>query len=287
MKNYLKLIRVNQWVKNLFVLAPLFFAGKFSQPDFVITALIGFFCFCLFSSAVYIINDIKDINLDRNHFKKKNRPLASGKIKMLTAIIIMQIFLILGVFIQINYLPKNSLIVILIYFIINIFYSLILKNIAILDVLIIASGFVLRVIYGAYILNVHASSWIISTTFCLAMFLGFAKRFHEFNLENPSQIRVSLNYYSSGLLDRLISISCGATIISYLLYTVEVSNNLNKPEFIFTTFFVIYGLLKFLQNIYVNKMGDDPIQVLIKDKIFTINIFFWLFSSIYILFLAN
>lgn len=283
---FLKLIRIRQWVKNFFVFTPLFFAGVFTDEAAIINSIIGFLCFSLTASAVYIMNDIKDVEFDRLHYKKKNRPIASGKITVIYAIIISFIFIFAAFFLQNYFLPINSVYPLITYLIINLFYIFFLKNISILDILLISSGFVLRVIYGAMIISVGASSWIIFTTFCLAMFLGFAKRFKEFSEENPEKTRVSLKYYSRDLLDRLLSISCGATIISYALYTVDVSKFLEKPEFIFTNFFVIFGVFRFLQIIYIENKGDDPTEILIKDKLFTLNIFLWLFSSIYILFLS-
>lgn len=283
---FLKLIRIRQWVKNFFVFTPLFFAGVFTNEAAILNSIIGFFCFSFTASAIYIMNDIKDVEFDKKHYKKKHRPIASGKIAVPAAIVISFILIFSAAIMQERFLPVNSFNPLIIYLIINLFYTIFLKNISILDVLLISSGFVLRVIYGAMIISVGASSWIIFTTFCLAMFLGFAKRFKEFSEENPENTRVSLQYYSRSLLDRLLSISCGATIVSYALYTVDVSKFLSKPEFIFTNFFVIFGIFKFLQIIYVEKKGDDPTEILIKDKLFTLNIFLWLFTSIYILFLS-
>ena len=195
MINYLKLIRVKQWIKNLLIFIPLISSGLINNSN-VLTCIIGFFSFCFASSFIYIINDIKDIEKDRLHPTKKNRPLASGKIKKYQAEIIAIIMLIATFIITLiihNNILNLSTYLLLAYIVINVFYSFGLKNIAILDIALLASGFVIRVYYGASLINVEVSNWLFLTILSASLFLGLGKRKKEL-MQNRNSRKVLKEY---------------------------------------------------------------------------------------------
>jgi len=173
--NYIHLLRPKHWIKNIFIFAALIFSLNLFNIVKLIASLQSFFAFCLASSFVYIINDIIDIEQDRKHPKKRNRPIASGKISIKNAIIISIVCLIISMAFA-YFVNLNTLIIILVYIFVNIFYSIKIKNVVILDVMFIALGFILRMIAGSTAIEVSFSNWILLTTFCISLFLGFGKR---------------------------------------------------------------------------------------------------------------
>jgi len=222
--NYIHLLRPKHWIKNLFVFAALIFSLNLFNIVKLIASLQAFFAFCLASSFVYIINDIIDIEQDRKHPKKRNRPIASGKISVKNAIIISIICLIASIILAF-FVNLNTLIIISVYIFINIFYSIKIKNVVILDVMFIALGFILRMIAGATAIEVSFSNWILLTTFCISLFLGFGKRRGEILLVNnntQNNTRFVLKLYSAQFLDYMIMSSVTLTIISYALYTIDL-----------------------------------------------------------------
>lgn len=279
---YIQLMRPLQWVKNVFVLAPLFFSYQFKTFESWIPSLTAVWCFILISSAVYIVNDINDVKEDRSHPRKRKRPIASGKISTLNAAFLAA-FLFLVAIISLLTLPLACSITAAIYIILQVAYTYKLKNHAIFDVLIIASGFVLRVLVGSYAINTPVSPWIILTTYLLALFLGFGKRYHELSLDGYGRKRQSLQRYSKPLLDRLIGISCVSALLSYALYAVETARLLEKTELVYTVIFVIFGLFRYLQVLYLDDKGGEPEKILLKDKIFFLNGIIWFISVMLIL----
>ena len=218
----LKLIRPKQWIKNVFVLAPLVFAKELFFLDPLLLTLKAFGGFCLTASAIYIINDMMDVEADRAHPQKRNRPLAAGTISIATAFVILAILLALDLFLLWG-MPTKFLVIVSVYFILNLAYSFKLKEIFLLDVFIIAAGFMLRVLGGAYAIGVIVSSWIVLCTLFISLFLGFAKRRGELvaaKSAGTSSERKVLQHYRVELLDQMLTITAAGTVISYALYTV-------------------------------------------------------------------
>ncbi|TVY09778.1 decaprenyl-phosphate phosphoribosyltransferase [Paenibacillus cremeus] len=278
----LKLFRVNQWTKNALVFAALIFSGELFIFESILKSIIGAVLFCLISSSIYILNDTLDAEKDLLHPTKKYRPIASGLISKRNAIIIMNLIWLIALPLSITFSIK-FFIILLLYLLIQIFYCLYLKHIVIIDVLCIASGFVLRAIAGGYLLDVTISPWLIICTSLLALFLALAKRRHELLLlkENAVGHRKILEKYSTELLDQLLSLVTSSTLMAYCLYTFTS----NKPQvFMLTILFVIYGLFRYQYIIFKKGLGGSPEKILISDKPILINIFLWGLTSIIVLY---
>ncbi len=262
MNDYLKLIRVKHWVKNILIFIPLICSGLVTYSN-VISCIEAFFAFSFASSFIYIINDIRDIEKDKLHPRKKNRPLPSGKIKKSTAIYIAVLMIILAITINTiinNNFLNTSLYFLLGYIIINICYSMGLKNIAIIDIVLLASGFVIRVYYGASIINVDVSSWLFLTIMSASLFLGLGKRKKE--LINNKESRKVLQEYNEAFLDKFQYLSLTLTIVFYSLWTIEQS-----IKFLYLTIpLLIIIFMKYSLNIEKNDEGD-PTTVLYQDKL--------------------
>jgi 4-hydroxybenzoate polyprenyltransferase len=275
-------LRPHHWIKNTFVFAPLVFSGQFMQIKMCFKATLVFVCFCMASSAIYAINDVFDRFEDQQHPTKKFRPVACGSMKPSTAILLSVTLIIsaLGVACFLNRLAILSL---LIYIVINIAYSLAIKHIAILDVLTIAFGFVLRILIGGIVISVLPSYWLVLCTVMISLFLGFTKRRVELldiDSEN-NNTRPVLKDYSIAFLDQVISMVTGATILAYALYTVDAHTQmvLGTRAMLLTLPFVIYGLLRYIYIIYHLKRGADPTETLIRDIPTIINLFLWVVTS--------
>lgn len=277
----LMLLRPKQWVKNSFVAAPLFFALKVDQLPAWEASIAAVVAFTFIASAIYILNDVRDREEDRLHPVKKHRPIAAGAVKIPTAAFLAILLLAFG-FLITSVLPKACFYVIVTYILMNISYSFFIKRIAILDVITIALGFVLRVLMGAYAIEVVVSPWIILSTFLLALFLGFGKRLHEYNIMNAKS-RQALSGYNREFLDKLINATCATSLISYAIYAVEVAQRMGKTNFVFTVFFVAFGLFRYLQFLYLNKEGGSPESILYTDRLFIANILAWLITCVWIL----
>ena len=261
MKNYLKLIRVKHWIKNVLIFIPMVCAGIVTY-DNILSCIGGFFEFSFASSFIYIINDIKDIEKDKLHPRKKNRPLPSGKVKKSIAIYIAVLMVILAITINSiinNNFLNTSLYFLIGYIIINIFYSMGLKNVAIVDIVLLASGFVIRVYYGASIINVDVSSWLFLTIMSASLFLGFGKRKKE--LIHSKDSRKVLQEYNEAFLDKFQYLSLCLTIVFYSLWTIEQS-----VKYMYLTIpLLIIIFMKYSLNIEKNDEGD-PTTILYKDK---------------------
>lgn len=259
---YIKLIRIKHWIKNILIFLPIICAGLLSVDTMLNTSL-GFLSFSFMSSFIYIINDIKDIEKDKNHPRKKNRPLASGAIKKSTAIIIAVVMLILSLSITIiiNKGVNNlSLYLLLSYMIINIGYSLGLKNIAIIDIVLLASGFIIRVYYGASLFDIEVSSWLFLTILNASLFLGLGKRRKE--LMNSKDSRIVLKDYNESFLEKFQYLTLTLTIVFYSLWVVE--QNIKYLYFTIPLLMIIF--MKYCLFIEKNDEGD-PITILFEDKV--------------------
>ena len=284
---FFKLLRIYQWNKNLFVFAPLVFSKRLFEYQSLVGVIAAFFLFSVASSSVYIFNDIWDIESDRQHPHKSSRPIASGKISIRYAAGVATILCVTSLFFSFQMKMIFGLIVFG-YIILNILYSIAVKNIVILDVMSIAAGFVLRVMGGAEIIDVYPSNWLIVCTILLALFLGFSKRRHELVLltGEASTHRKVLEHYSTYFLDQMISVVTASSILSYLLYTVsdETVNFFGTRKLLWTAPFVLYGIFRYLYLVHKEEKGEDPSKIMFKDKPLLINILLWGISCIVIIY---
>jgi len=287
LNNYLKLARPRQWLKNIFVFAGLVFAVKFNDSDSIVRTIYGFFAFCFVSSGLYSINDICDKEKDKFHPSKKNRPIASGAIGSSSAAIFSVILLTMGFTIGYK-LNINFFFCLVVYFIMTFFYSVYLKTLIIVDVIIIASGFVLRAISGTYIVNVEISEWLFICTFLLALLLGFGKRRNEIiTLGNEADgHRKNLKNYSLQLLDYYIVAASSAAIFAYSMYCISerTGRNIVKHEYLkFTIPFVVYAIFRYIFILIFKNIGGEPESLLYKDKGLLISFLLWSVSIIVII----
>lgn len=281
------LLRLRQFNKNLFVLAPLVFSKRLFDWNSFYEVFIGFLLFCLASSSVYIFNDIKDIDSDRKHPEKRFRPLPTGevsiKLALSSSILLGSVCLLVSFLLDL----KFGLIV-LSYMIVNILYSIILKDLVILDVMVIAVGFLLRVLAGAAIVNIYPSNWLVICTILLSLFLGFSKRRHELFLltGNSSLHRKVLEHYSPYFLDQMISVVTAATVMSYMLYTIseETIKFFGTRHLIWTVPFVLYGVFRYLYLVHQKEEGSDPAELMFKDKALLIDVLLWTVSCILVIY---
>lgn len=280
-------LRPSQWTKNLIIFAGLIFSENLLNLTLFIYSFIAFILFCFISGAVYIINDIIDKEHDKLHPTKSQRPIASGKVKtgeaLFFSLIIIAITVPLSFYLEFNFGLTAS-----IYLAVMILYSLGLKRIIILDVIIISLGFVIRAIAGALVIKVTISSWLLICTTFLALFLALGKRRHELILlaEDASYHRKQLVNLTPHLLDQMISIATAGAIISYSLYTMsEETVSKFGPHLIYTLPFVLYGILRYLYLIYKEGLGGNPSMILIKDKPLLINVALWIITAGIIIYL--
>ncbi|MGG3838351.1 decaprenyl-phosphate phosphoribosyltransferase [Paenibacillus thiaminolyticus] len=261
---FVKEMRPKQWSKNLLVFAALIFSINDSNTDAFIFAALGFLCFCFISSCVYVINDYLDREADRLHPIKKYRPIASGLLNPKLALLAGSILFVGTCFLSF-YINFIFGIILLIYFFLNITYSMKLKHIVILDVMTIALGFGLRAIGGAIIINVNLTPWFLICTMLLALFLAVSKRRHELYLLNSDggNHRKVLDKYSFQLIDQINTIAVTSTIVSYALFTFTSGHTIHL---MWTLPFVIYGIFRYLYIIHIEKDGGAPDKILFEDR---------------------
>lgn len=278
----LKTMRIRQWPKNGFVFFALVFDKQLFQIDPFLRTLEGFFLFCLVSSAVYLLNDIFDIEADRQHPEKKNRPLASGKLPISVAW--GAAILLAAAAIPLGYVLSPVLAGILaLYLSINLLYSRWLKHVPILDVFIVSSGFVLRVAAGVALITVERfSPWLYMITTLFSLYLGFGKRRAEMSLleQGAGSHRKVLDGYTIPLLDQLITIVSGTTIVTYSLYTFTAPNLPENHSMMLTIPFVMYGIFRYLQLIQTGHAAGAPEEVALKDRPLQATVLLWIISVI-------
>jgi 4-hydroxybenzoate polyprenyltransferase len=288
-KDIIQAMRPHQWTKNFFVYAALIFSQNILNLPLLLKTTIAFSAFCLISSALYIFNDLKDLEEDKLHPLKSKRPIASGKIKKSTAILMIVVLGLLG-FSSALTLNKNYFIIILVYFLIQMAYSIKLKHIVILDVFVVALGFLIRVVAGGLAIEVSLSSWLLICTILLALFLALSKRRHELVLleDGASGHRPILEEYSPYLLDQMIAVVTASTVIAYCLYTIseETVTKFGTTNLIFTVPFVLYGIFRYLYLIHQRFEGGSPEALIVKDKPLLIDIFLWIATAVIILYLS-
>ena len=276
MQGLIKLVRPKQWVKNSFVFAPLIFAGEFLHPDSVYSTLLAAFLFCIAASAVYIVNDLKDIEKDRIHPEKsKKRPLASGQVSPQSAIILLILLYI--VLISFWAVVPSVIYVIFIYLALNWAYTFKLKHEPVIEIFIVAFGFVLRVYAGAMALTVPVSHWMFITTLSISLYLASIKRRQELS-QSGSQSRGVLAYYSVTLIDRFAEMSAVTAVVFYSLYVMEV-----QPKLVVTVPLVIFGLFRYWYIVETLKGGESPTDVIIQDKQILLTVLLWVGCCIWVL----
>lgn len=273
----LKLMRPKQWIKNFFVFAAVFFSGKFFDIQILKLNIITFILFSLTSSSIYIINDIIDIDKDRCHPQKKKRPLASGELKVVWAIVLDIILIIFVSFISFKYLNYKIYMIFVTYFIVNILYCFILKNLVIIDVMVITFCFVLRVESGSLTTGVSVSSWLFLCTILLSLFLAINKRKSEIITLKEKSVnhRAILKEYSIPLLDKMLTTVTPSIVISYCLYTFSSTQS---KTMMYTIPFVLYGIFRYQYLMEKENIGGKPEDVFEKDIPFLINIILWVLS---------
>ncbi|MDH3268100.1 MAG: decaprenyl-phosphate phosphoribosyltransferase [Ignavibacteria bacterium] len=285
---FLRLIRVHQWVKNVFVFVPLLFSQHLFDLYYFLDALSAFLIFCLASSAIYVINDIVDIEADRAHPVKKNRPLPSGQISIQAAIITASLLLVL-VFWLMMYFNNKFILLVVGFVILNVLYSFWLKNMVLLDVFSIAAGFSIRVLAGAFAIMVPISSWLLLTTMFISLFLGVMKRRSELVLvtENSgTQSRKVLGQYSLNFADQMATVAATGVIVCYALYTVapRTISVFQTERLIYTTPFVVFGIFRFMYLEYVSGKGENTTRALATDLPMIINMLLYVFATVVIVY---
>lgn len=280
LKDLVKSLRPFQWYKNLVIFVGIVFSAKMFDISLFLNVVYAFIVFCMVSGALYIINDVLDIKSDKLHPKKSKRPIASGKISLSIAYIFSSALFIIGLLWAYKINP-GFLLVLITYIILIFIYSIILKNIVIVDILVIAIGFVIRAIAGAVIIKEVISPWLIICTFLLALFLALGKRKHELSLldSEAKNHRKNLEKYSLPALSQMINITMASLLMSYLMYSF-LSNNYYM---ILTIPFPVYGFFKYLILIEKENFGGEPEKVF-KDKGILLSILFWIIVVVSVLY---
>lgn len=258
----IRLARPLDWIKNVFVLLPVPFAlaaGSGIEPFRFLLGLVGF---CLVNSAIYTLNDLFDAKADRLHPTKQRRPLAAGQVSLRAAILQIAVLLVLGLILcWAAGKPQTVMSVVLVYVVVNIAYNLGAKHVPLLDVFLLSSGFVLRVLLGCALVSAEPSPWLLLCTSTLALFLGFAKRRADLAEELDADHRPSLRGYSKGFLDQAVGICAGVALVTYALYCIESRNVLMPGREMASVPFVAYGILNYLRLVYVERAGGSPVEV--------------------------
>ena len=281
-----KSLRPQQWIKNLFIFAPLIFSRNILNRPFLFKTIAAFAAFCLISSAHYIFNDLRDLEEDRRHPVKSKRPLASGRLKKGPAVIALVLIGAAGLVLAAS-IGRSFLIIAAGYLVLQTAYSMWLKHVVILDVFVIAAGFLIRVVAGGLAIQVEISSWLLICTILLSLFLAMGKRRYELVLldKDAANHRPILREYNTYLLDQMISVVTASTLLAYCLYTIsaETVAKFGTRNLIFTVPFVLYGIFRYLYLIHQKAGGGTPEALIIRDKPLLADIFLWIVAAALIL----
>lgn len=290
MKHLLRLLRPAQWIKNLFVFGPVMFGGELLQVSALLQGIIVFFAFSFTASSVYCFNDICDVADDRRHPDKMDRPIASGAVSVRQAYGLMMIMFV-GSMLLLSATEGNfvrTAAVVLFYWILNLAYCARLKQYAIIDVCIVAFGFVLRLLAGGFATGIILSKWIVLMTFLITLFMGFAKRRDDvLRMEATGEPpRKNTIRYNLTFINQAITISAAVTLVCYIMYTVspEVMMNFHTDYLYLTSVFVLVGLLRYIQIAVVDKQSGNPTKVILKDRFIQIDVLLWLLSFMFIIY---
>lgn len=271
-------LRPSQWLKNLFVLAPLFFSQRAVDADPVGRALLAVGLFCLTSSSVYLLNDLNDREQDRLHPVKRHRPIASGALPASVAQVMFTALLVTALAGALV-MSRPFAVLLGVYWMLNLWYSVSLKHVVIVDVFVIAANYLLRVVAGAVVIDVAMSRWLLICTSLLALFIALCKRRHELVLlhQGASSHRQVLVDYPLPFLDMMIGVITAAALVSYSLYTVdgEVVARVGSTQMVLTVPFVLYGFFRYLYLVFRKEEGGDPTQSVVADRPMLVNLFLW------------
>jgi 4-hydroxybenzoate polyprenyltransferase len=281
------LLRIPQWIKNSFLFIPIFFAGELFSPDKLLNVLLGAISFSLVASSIYILNDIRDIESDKKHPEKKFRPIPAGKVTVPVATFVMILCALAGFGLS-WFLNPYFTYILLSYFILNLAYSMGLKRISILDLMIVATGFVLRVLAGGVVADVPISHWLIIMIFLLSLFIVLAKRrddILEFNKSGVA-LRSSIENYNLDFIHSLLTMLSGIIVVSYLMYTIspEISERFGTDHLYFTTVFVIAGVFRYIQITLVENKSGSPTRILYTDRFLHVTLAGWVVSFFMIIY---
>jgi len=298
LSKFLRLIRVHQWIKNVFVFVPLLFSLHLFNKDYLITTLFAFLVFCLASSAIYVINDLVDIESDRAHPVKRNRPLPSGAISQTSAIITAALLLV-AVFWTMMYFNVEFILLVVAFIVLNVLYSFWLKNLVLLDIFSIAAGFSIRVLAGAFVIQVPISSWLLLTTMFISLFLGVMKRRSELVLVTEKQrqnldlteepgtnSRKVLAQYSLNFADQMATVAATGVIVCYALYTVapRTVSIFHTERLIYTTPFVVFGIFRFMYLEYMSGKAENTTHTLATDFPMIANVLLYAVATVMIIY---
>ncbi|UII30968.1 decaprenyl-phosphate phosphoribosyltransferase [Fulvivirga ulvae] len=286
----IRLIRVKQWVKNVFLFIPIFFAGEIFNVNKLLMVLTGFGIYCMCASAVYILNDIKDVDLDRIHPEKSKRPLASGAISLVTAYFLYAIFLVSSLVLSFT-IDVNFFVIIVAYMLINVAYSLGLKKISILDLMLVSIGFVLRVVAGGVVADVPLSHWLIIMTFLLSLFIVLAKRRDDLvEFKNSGKVlRASSQHYNLDYIHSILTMLSAILITAYITYTLsdDIQQQFHTDDLYLTSIFVIAGVMRYIQITMVENNSGFPTSILYKDRFIHFTLVGWLLSFYLIIYVIK
>ena len=290
MKKTLLLIRPQQWIKNGFVLIPMFFGGRLLNADDAIASVVTFFAFSFAASAIYCFNDIVDVDADRRHPVKCHRPIASGAVSVSTAYALMAVLALLSALL-LFFLPQRAgetAGIVAFYFLLNMAYCIWLKRHAIIDVCTVAFGFVLRILAGGMACDVAVSNWLVLMTFLLALFLSFAKRRDDVLRMNETgePPRRNTIRYNITFVNQAITITGTVTLVCYIMYTVspEVVSRFHAPYLYLTSIFVLVGLLRYMQLTVVDEVSGDPTKILLRDRFTQAIVVAWIMAFLLIIY---
>lgn len=293
--NLFKLIRPHQWLKNVFVMIPMFFGGSLLDPSDIRASVITFFAFSFIASSVYCFNDIIDVDADRRHPVKCKRPIASGAISVKSAWALMALMFLLSAGMVCMLDTYTHVIqvglVILVYYLLNILYCSKLKQYAIVDVCIIAFGFVLRVLAGGFATDIVLSNWLVLMTFLLTLFLSFAKRRDDVLRMNETgePPRKNTIRYNLTFINQAITITASVTLVCYIMYTVspEVVNRFHSDLLYLTSVFVLLGLLRYIQITVVDKKSGDPTKMMLRDRFTQCVVLVWALTFLVLIYVIK
>ena len=287
MMEWITLLRPSQWLKNLLVFAALIFSRHLVVAQSVARAILAFASFCLLASASYVVNDVHDAEKDRLHPIKRLRPIAANRVSTRSALWLAVVLASAALALALVLGPEFTEIVAA-YAVLQLTYSFVVKDIVILDVMAIATGFVLRAVGGGVVIDVYVSPWLVICTFLLALFLGFSKRRHEVVLLEgaASAHRESLREYSPYFLDQMISVVTASTVLAYAIYTVspEVREKLHTDSLYLTIPFVLYGIFRYLYLVHQREGGGNPTRELLTDRPLWVNVLLWIGTAIWLLY---
>ena len=293
MNNILNLIRPHQWLKNAFVLMPMFFGGSLLDPEDIRASVLTFLAYSFVASSVYCFNDINDVEADRRHPVKCKRPLASGAVSMGTAWMLMALMFVLAALMTALLGDRGHILkvggVLLFYYILNICYCAKLKQYAIVDVCIVAFGFVLRVLAGGFATDITLSKWLVLMTFLLTLFLSFAKRRDDVLRMNETgePPRKNTIRYNLTFINQAITITASVTLVCYIMYTVspEVVARLGSDLLYLTSVFVLLGLLRYIQITVVDKKSGDPTKIMLRDRFTQLVVVLWALTFLILIYI--